>query len=106
MCSIVAGLTLGLAGSLAGRALAEGIYDEAARPPPVGAERYPGHSTVCPSCHSISDRATSMPVDLGNAARLESIFFEASNAGAPRLGELSPGELELISGWLESNTPL
>jgi hypothetical protein len=65
VCSVVAGLTLGLIGSVAGSSLAEQAYDSANAPATPRGPQYPGHSVVCPSCHDLGpSHATPPPLDL------------------------------------------
>lgn len=106
VCSIVAGLTLGIIGSLAGRAMAEDLYDATHRQRPGSG--YPGHSIVCPSCHDNPSLrvpgsrrllAPGGPPPMGTP----SAFDEPGLIGPGRPTPLSAAEVERLRRWLGSS---
>jgi len=94
VCSVVAGLVLGTAGVLGGRAMAESLYDEAHRPQTPG--QYPGHSVVCPGCHD-------NPATHADRFRVLSPGQpDLRPPSAPTSRQLSAADRAVIMQWLRS----
>ncbi len=105
-CSVVAGLALGLAGALGGRAIADGMYDAAnprgaavTDPMQIQAAMEAlarADANVCPSCHDGPGGGR----DERHPPGLPGLLETATRTTPPLSGTLSPAEVQLIKSWL------
>jgi hypothetical protein len=115
VCSVVLGLGLGIVGSIAGRSLAEYVYDHETETPEARQARLADQHEAdlmrdfmssgqngpgaCPSCHEQLRRAEQAR-DFDSATLLGTALSGPGGATGGRERELSPAEVEMIRTYL------
>ncbi|MFI0445526.1 DUF4157 domain-containing protein [Actinomadura sp. 6N118] len=97
LCLVVAGLTLGFAGGIAGRFLAEKAFDASVNPPQRSAG---GKPSDCPNCHE------SLAPAKADTSWMFNLFEDARKTGSGSQNTLGPADLEVLLRWLGPPPPV
>jgi hypothetical protein len=102
VCSVVLGLGLGIAGSLAGRSLAEAVYDSSSQPAAVYTDemnRAAHNGVVCPNCHQALEQRWM----LGPSSPSPSILGAVNgNTHGGHSQTMSDTDLRVLRQWLDA----